>query len=102
VRAVRFIRENACNRILARDVLDHVSASRASLEPRMRQILNRTIHQEIERVRMERVKELLTTTDLEIKHIAQRTAFRSVPYLTRVFHRVLGEAPARYRARMRR
>ena len=102
VRAVRFIRENAFGRLLARDVLAHVSASRASLEPRMRKVLNRTIHQEIERVRIERAKELLATTAMEIKQVANRSGFHYVPYLTRVFRRVLGETPARYRARMRR
>lgn len=101
VRAVRFVRENACRGIHATDVLRHVGSSRASLEPRIRQILRRSIHQEIERVRMERVKELLATTNLEIKQVAQRTGFRYVSYLTRVCQRVLGETPARYRARTR-
>ncbi len=102
VRAVRFIHENAFKRLLATDVLEHVSASRASLEPRMKKVLNRTIHQEIERVRIERAKELLATTELEIKQVAQRAGFRYVSYLTRVFRRVLDETPASYRARMRR
>ena len=102
VRAVRFIHENAFGRLLAKDVLVHVSASRASLEPRMRQVLRRTIHEEIQHVRIERAKELLATTGLEIKQVAQQSGFRYVSYMTRVFRRVLGETPARYRARMRR
>ena len=101
VRAVRFIRENAFGRLLARDVLAHVSVSRASLEPRIFQVIHRTIHQEIERVRVERAKELLATTNLEIKQVAQQAGFRCVSYMTRVFRRVLDETPAHYRARLR-
>jgi len=71
------------------------------LEPRLKAFRGRTVHQEIRRVQLDRVKVLLSTTDLPTKQIAAQTGFNSVQYLTRVFHNVTGLTPANYRKRMR-
>ena len=101
LRAVTFIRDHACRRIQVADVLRHVKLSRASLEPRLKKALGRTIHQEIQRVQIERAKELLTTTEIPIKHIARRCGFKYVQYMSRVFRQATGSPPARYRKRAR-
>lgn len=95
--AVAFIRQRACGRIQMADVLAHVGLSRSVLEPRLKRVLGRTIRQEIQRVRIERAKELLAATDLPIKQIASRCGFRYVQYLTRVFRDGVGRTPAEYR-----
>jgi LacI family transcriptional regulator len=103
-RALRFIRENACRGIRTVDVLAHVSVSRASLAPRFKRLFGedgRTIHREIQRVQIERVKELLSTTDMPIKQISQAAGFRYVQYMTRLFRRTTGHTPARFRRRSR-
>jgi len=101
-RAVGFIRAHACDDILVSDVLAHVKLSRSALEPRLKQVIGRTIHQEIRRVRIERAKTLLATTSLPTKQIAADTGFHYVQYLTRVFRNVTGQTPVAYRKRMRR
>jgi LacI family transcriptional regulator len=101
-KAVGFIRARACDDILVSDVLDHVKLSRSALEPKLKQVIGRTIHQEIRRVQIERAKSLLSTTDLPTKQIAAQTGFHYVQYLTRVFRKVTGLTPANYRKRMRR
>jgi LacI family transcriptional regulator len=101
VRAVSFIRSHACDDIRVRDVLKDVKLSRSALEPRLKRVLGRTIHQEIRRVQIERVKKLLSTTDLPTKQISAQAGFRSVQYLTRVFRKATGQTPASYRKRMR-
>ena len=98
-RAVAFIRENAARRLLVSDITNHVSVSRALLEPRFKRSVGRTIHQEIQRVRLNRAKALLAGSTLPIKQVATAAGFASVPYLTRVFHRATGETPAEYRRR---
>jgi LacI family transcriptional regulator len=98
-RAVAFIREHAPRRLLVSDVTGHVSLSRALLEPRFKRAVGRTIHQEIQRVRLNRAKALLVGSALPIKQVAAASGFSSVPYLTRVFHRATGETPAEYRRR---
>jgi LacI family transcriptional regulator len=99
--AVGFIRSHACDDILVSDVLDHVRLSRSALEPRLKRVLGRTIHQEIQHVRLERVKAWLATTDLPTKQIAAQAGFHSVQYLARVFRKSTGLTTASYRKRMR-
>lgn len=96
-RAVSFIREHGCRRIDAAAVLAFARLSRASLEPRMKRVLGRTIHQEIHRVRIDRAKELLAHSAMPIKQVAHESGFSGVQYLTRVFRQATGETPFRYR-----
>ncbi|MBN2292497.1 MAG: DNA-binding transcriptional regulator [Pirellulales bacterium] len=101
-RAVAFIRENACKSIRVDDILRSVKLSRASLEPRFKMTVGRTIHQEIQRVQVDMAKKLLTTTDLPLKQIAVRTGFKYAQYMSRVFSKANGCPPARYRKEMRK
>ena len=101
VRAVRFIREHACDLIRAADVLKEARMSRASLEPRLKRILGRTIHQEIDRVRVARVKELLISTTAPLKQIASQAGFRYPEYMMRVFRQATGQTPGEYRRSVR-
>lgn len=98
---VAFIRTRARDDIRVKDVLQHVRLSRSALEPRLKRVLGRTVHQEIHHVRLERVKMLLATTDLPTKQIAAQNGFHSVQYLTRVFRKATGHTPAAYRKRLR-
>jgi LacI family transcriptional regulator len=102
VLAVRFIRAHAAETIRVRDVLRHAHLSRAALEPRIKRVLGRTIHQEIQRIRIERVKELLVTSDAPLKWIAAATGFRYPEYMMRVFHRATGRTPNQFRKQARR
>jgi LacI family transcriptional regulator len=96
-RALGYIRENACKGLQVVDVLGHMAMSRASLQQRMKQVVGRTIHQEIQRVRLTKVKDLLAMSELTIKQVARESGFASVQYMTRVFRAVTNETPARYR-----
>jgi len=98
-RAVRFIREHACEGITVEDVLRAVPMSRSVLERRFKQVLARTPLDQILRVKIERAKGLLTTTDLSLALIAERAGFEHVEYFSVVFKRVVGETPGSYRAR---
>jgi LacI family transcriptional regulator len=98
-RAARFIREHACNGLQIADVLSHMGMSRATLQQRMKQTIGRTIHQEIQRVKLNHAKARLLDPSATIKQVARESGFASVQYLTRVFHAMTGETPAKYRAR---
>lgn len=100
--AVAFIRTRACDGIGVGDILKNVRLSRSALEPRLKKAIGRTIHQEIHRVQLERVKVLLSSSDLPIKQITSQCGFRTVQYLARVFRKETGQTPARYRNRMNR
>ncbi len=98
-RAIQYIRDTACKGLMASDVLAFVGVSRTSLQQRMKQVTGRTIHQEIQRVRLNRAKELLAGSSLAIKQVAIESGFSSVQYLTRVFRATTGETPAGYRSK---
>jgi LacI family transcriptional regulator len=96
-RAVGFIRANGGRALSVGDVLAHTNMSRGVLQQRMKRVLGHTIHEEIERVRLARVKELLLRSDMTIKRVMAETGFSSVQYMTRAFRTTVGETPARYR-----
>jgi LacI family transcriptional regulator len=100
-RAVAFIRASGGRTLSVPDVLAHLGMSRTALQERMKRVLGRTIHEEIERVRLARLKELLVTSDMTIKQVTIAMGFSSVQYMTRVFRAVVGETPARFRKHRR-
>jgi LacI family transcriptional regulator len=95
--AMSFIRENACDGIGVEDVVEHLLVSRSVLQQLFRQILDKTIHGAITDVRIQRVKQLLSETDLSLNAIAQRTGFAYDTYLSIVFKRETGRTPSCYR-----
>lgn len=97
--ALNFIRSQACSGINVHDVLARLSLSRRVLEDRFKKAVGRTPHEEIVRLQIEQVKELLTETDLSMKAIADRAGFRHVEYLSVVFKKKVGQAPSHYRSR---
>lgn len=101
VRSLSFIRRHGCDGISVDDVLAQVPLSRSTLQRRFRRHLGRTIHDEICRVRLRRVCELLDSTDLPIDEVAHRAGFVHRQYLGEVFKAQLGMTPAEYRRRVR-
>ncbi len=96
-RAVRLIRQRACGGLTVEKVLDEIPLSRSTLDRRFREALGRSPKAEIARVRLERVKELLTETDFTLAEIARRTGFRHPEYLSATFKRELGVTPGEFR-----
>jgi LacI family transcriptional regulator len=101
-RAARYIREHACEHIRIDDILKSVPLSRRIFERRFKKLLGHTPHEEITRVRMARVKELLAETDLSLAQIAERTGFEYVPNLSAAFKKKIGKSPNHYRAQNRK
>jgi LacI family transcriptional regulator len=95
--AVIFIRDNAKRPIGVQDVVKHTAVSRRALEIRFQKSLNRSIREEIQRVRLHWAKQLLVETNLPIWKIAERSGFSSLSYLSKVFHRTVGSTLAAYR-----
>lgn len=95
--AVRFIRQQACEGINVQDVLKSVPLSRRVLESRFQKIIGRSPHEEIMRIRLDRVKQLLEETELPLIEIASRTGFRHSEYLNVAFKKQTGTTPGQFR-----
>jgi LacI family transcriptional regulator len=99
--ALHYLHDHAAEPIGVGDLVEHLMISRRNLEIRFRRTTGRTIHQELQRVRIERARRLLRETDLPIARIAAAAGFTSPSYLAQVFRRSTGATPARYRRQVR-
>jgi LacI family transcriptional regulator len=99
VAALRFIRDHACEAIGLDDVSRTAGTNNASLRRRFKSVFGRTVHEEIQRVRVERAKQLLVSTDWPFKQIAKQSGFCSVQYMSTQIRRATGFTPREYRQR---
>ncbi len=95
--AMRFIRDHACEGIHVEDVVARVQVSRATLERRFRQLLDRSPAEEICQTRMKKVELLLAETNYKLSQIAQMTGFASSTQLVTTFKRHRGQTPGEFR-----
>lgn len=98
--ALRFIRAHAGSEpILVDDVAKAVALSRRSLYERFARMLGRSVHEEIKRVRVDRLARLLVSTDLSVAQIAARLGGTDMKNLSRYFKQDMGVTPLQYRKR---
>ncbi|MFZ9935466.1 MAG: substrate-binding domain-containing protein [Luteolibacter sp.] len=102
VAALRFIREHAHQTIKGRDVVAATKLSRRSLEGRFNTLVGRTLHEEIWRVHFDLAKRLLSSSDLDLQEVAERSGFRSASALVNLFRQRLGVTPRTFRLTNRR
>lgn len=95
--AVRLIRDEATQGIQVRDLLAVLNLSRRVFEARFKSLVGRSPHEEIQRVRINQVKQLLASTDLTLSAIAHRAGFKHVEYMCVAFKRATAVSPGRYR-----
>jgi LacI family transcriptional regulator len=100
-RAVRFIREHACEGITVEDVLANIPLSRSVFERRFARLFGHSPKAEIVRARLDRIKQLLAETELPLKQIAARIGFEHPEYMNVVFKEQTGQTPGQYRAAFR-
>lgn len=97
VKALRFIRNHAHERIDASKVVEHVGLSRSSVEIRFRNSLGRTIKGEITRARLARASVLLRETRMSLEKIAQQCGFATASHFLKLFKREYDITPGAYR-----
>ena len=99
--ALRLIWEQSQDAISVDDVARQLPITRRSLERRFRRSLNRTIHEEIARCRLERAMRLLEKPDLPVKEIAATAGYPTASAMSRAVHEAVGLPPAQVRQRQR-
>jgi LacI family transcriptional regulator len=96
-KAIRFIRQHAKTNVNVEAVVRQVSLSRRVLEKRFRQILGKSIHEEIRQARVELLVKMLSETQMSISDIAHALDFDDVTHLSRYFRKEKGLSPLQYR-----
>ncbi len=101
-RAVRTMHERLGEPSGLEHVLADARVSRRLLEKRFQEALHCTPYLYLNRLRIERARELLEGPDrLKLQHIAQTCGFTSADHFSRVFVRVVGELPSEYQRKVR-
>jgi len=95
--ALGFIRAHAVEEIHVSHVAAQAVSSRRMLEYKFRELVGRTILEEIRRVRLQRVKDLLRDTDLAMPAIARQSGFSTPQRMAVVFRQATGLTPSEYR-----
>ena len=98
--AIRLIRKRACDGLTVSGILKVVPISRSTLERSCRRLLGRSPNEEIVRVRIDHVCNLLRDTDLSLDQIAARSGFSTSQYMLQVFRQSTGMTPGVYRRRL--
>ncbi len=97
-KALRFIWSHYADPALSAEyVAGQTSLTSRGLRKAFQKTLHRSIHQEIMRVRMEKVTELLKNTNDTVETIAAKTGFASANNLFRAFRRIHGTSPGDFR-----
>jgi LacI family transcriptional regulator len=97
VRALRFIRNHANEKIDAENVVQHAGLSRSSIDTRFRQYLGRSVKEELTRTRIARSIVLLRETSMTLQEIAEACGFATASHFSRVFKQIRGTTPGSVR-----
>jgi LacI family transcriptional regulator len=87
LKALRFIRDHARENVRVAAVARAAGLSRRALENRFRRELGRSILNEIRRLRVELIAQMLIETDLPVSDIAAALGYENVQHIARYFRK---------------
>ncbi|MCF7975077.1 MAG: DNA-binding transcriptional regulator [Phycisphaerae bacterium] len=96
-KALHFIRTHAMKPIQVTDVANELSMSRRHLYRKFDKEMGRSIHDEIRGVRVDRLKRMLTETDLSISQIATEMGFSNITHVSRFLRQETQISPQAFR-----
>ena len=100
--AMELIRRRACEGLSSADVVTAFKCSRRMAEVRFRQTTGHSILDEIQSVRLERAKELLSHSGQDLSSIANFCGFKAANALWKFFRQETGMSPTEWRMKNRR
>lgn len=96
-KALQFIRDHARNGVTVDAVAASAGLSRRALEKRFRNLLGRSILQEVRRVRTDQIARLLVETNMTVGEIADLLGFADAQHIARYFRAGKHTSPVTYR-----
>jgi LacI family transcriptional regulator len=95
--AVRYVRQHACRGLSVTELERAIGVSRSSLGKQFKQIVGRTIKDEIIRTQIATAKQRLIDSDSSIKEISEQCGFTESKYFIVVFQKHTGMTPRAFR-----
>ena len=94
----RYINCNLRNKISLEEVSSYVKMSRTYFCMFFKNHFNEGFADHINNRRIEKACQMLAATNKDIETIVAECGFKTVPYFTRVFSKIMGTTPGKYRA----
>jgi LacI family transcriptional regulator len=98
--AIQFVRKHACEGITPKDAAKHLCISQKTLYRWFKTNIGHSPTAEIVHVQVQHIQELLQTTNLTLEQIAPLAGFAHVESMERIFKRIVGMTPGKYRKQM--
>jgi len=101
-KALHYIHENALKGPLTiEEIIKNIPISRRVFEAKFKKEVGRTPFQEILRLKINRIKELLINTDMSLLEISERAGIEHQSYMGFIFKKEMGISPRLYRKQHR-
>jgi LacI family transcriptional regulator len=97
IRAVNFIQKHSGQMLQVSDVAEYTAISRRSLEQKFQKELNRSVLDEITRIRADKIAQMLIESTLSVTQIALALGFSSDAHISRYFSQKKHATPLQYR-----
>lgn len=95
-KVLKYLRQNHLERIGVAEVAAQVGFSRRVIEKRFREVLNRGVHEELTRLRIEEAKRRIRHAEESMTNIAEACGFSSIHYFSAAFKKATGLSPKTY------
>ena len=95
--ALTYIHDNAKRLIQVDDVVKDLNVSRRNLHDKFMKTLGRSVYDEIKRVRIDLISQMLIETDLSISDIALSLGYDNTGHIARYFRQKMGMSLVDYR-----
>jgi LacI family transcriptional regulator len=95
---LRYVREHACEGLTVKLLCRHTATARSTLCRWFAKHLGHSPAEELARIRVDRIKELLSTTTMSLEEITHRCGFTHIETMHRLFKRATGTTPGGYRS----
>ncbi len=96
-KAVDYISENLENDISIKEISKAVNMSKSVLYKKFHSGFNCTVSEYINKKRIEKSIEYLMSTDLSMEEISQKTGFSNSSYYSKIFKKIMGISPLKYK-----
>lgn len=96
--AIRLIRQQARLGLTVREVTRQVGLTRRRLDYAFHRALGRSLHEQIQRERLNHARRLLIRSSIPLTDVAMQSGYSSPARLSEAFRRTLGSTPSQYRA----
>jgi len=98
--AAQFIESNIYKNLLVRDVAVQVGINQNKLQNGFKNLYGSTVHEFIKQQRLQLVKDLLVTTDLQMGEISDKVGINSKSYFSKLFKERYGVTPKEFKKKM--